>query len=376
MEAIPLPTKRVLLKLFAQEKQGFENYSHPKASSSQDLVMYDKARWALADAVDTLIDSSSKKAWIPSYMCNEAISPLRKKGIKIGFYPVDKYLRPVLTYIRIEDAQSEVFVFVHYFGFSPFLKEVVLFCKENKLKLIEDAAHCLGASSSVGVYGDAIVYSPRKILPICGGGILCLANTEAGQLKSLVAPVTYQHELIFLCGLWGRKLMNSMRLPYRQIKVRLKPDNVSKNNISAQVCEPRLGIGQISKRIIGAFNQKEHQNIKTIRRRNYLTLEQLLTPLKHVQLLFTELPDGACPYVLPVCIKHRDVVVKLFSQNGIPIQKWPQLPPEVAKNSAYRDAQCLAERVLLLPVHQDISIKDLKKMRDLFERFYRYRNLN
>ncbi|KKL89660.1 hypothetical protein LCGC14_1912490, partial [marine sediment metagenome] len=247
----------------------------------------------------------------------------------------------------------------------------VTFCKENKLKLIEDAAHCLGASPIVGVYGDATVFSPRKMLPLCGGGVLCLTNHDDCKIKFHITPVGYYHELLSLCGLLGRKLMNVANFPYRQIKVRLKPDNLSMNNTSLPKCEPRLGIGEISNKIIRAFTQEEFQEIKAVRLRNYLALKQLLTPLKDVQLLFRELPKDVCPYVLPVCIKNRDAVVRLFRQKGIPVQKWPRLPPEVAGNQVYSDAHCLAERVLLLPIHQDITLKDLMIIRDLFKRIGR-----
>ena len=68
---------------------------------------------------------------------------------------------------------------VHYFGFPQQLRETRAICDRHALQLIEDCAHILPGiadGQAVGTYGDACVFSWRKLLPINDGATLYLKN--------------------------------------------------------------------------------------------------------------------------------------------------------------------------------------------------------
>ena len=100
------------------------------------------------------------------------------------------------------------------------------------------------------------------------------------------------------------------------------------------------------------------------RRRNYLRLSQAINGVKGVSPLLLTIPDQVCPYAFPLILsdKRKDVALQL-QHKGIPASSWPDLPPEVLqKPGEHKTAIWLQEHILLLPVHQDLSCKQVKYM--------------
>lgn len=78
-------------------------------------------------------------------------------------------------------------IVTHIAGFpNPDLKDIMDICRKNKLFLIEDATHAIGATvngQKAGSFGDAAVFAftPTKVLTTGEGGMLVTNNTELGE---------------------------------------------------------------------------------------------------------------------------------------------------------------------------------------------------
>jgi perosamine synthetase len=82
-------------------------------------------------------------------------------------------------------------IVTHIAGFpNPNLKEIQEICRQNKLFLIEDATHAIGAifdNQKVGTIGNAAVFAftPTKVLTTGEGGMLVTNNAELAEYARL-----------------------------------------------------------------------------------------------------------------------------------------------------------------------------------------------
>lgn len=78
-------------------------------------------------------------------------------------------------------------ILTHIAGFpNPDLKKIMEICKANKLFLVEDATHAIGATvcdRQIGTFGDAAVFAftPTKVLTTGEGGMLVTNNNGLGE---------------------------------------------------------------------------------------------------------------------------------------------------------------------------------------------------
>ena len=102
------------------------------------------------------------------------------------FYPINHNLEPDHKTCRdlAKVYPTDLFVLVHYFGCPTFAAPTKDFCAKQHAWLLEDAAHVLRPISGVGKYGDFIIYSPHKLLPIPDGAVLIIRSGGPGQFNS------------------------------------------------------------------------------------------------------------------------------------------------------------------------------------------------
>lgn len=116
---------------------------------------------------------------VPSFTFVSTVTPLLYIGAKPVFVDIESLEFPLLS---IKDARKKLtkktkgLVYMHYAGYLRDMKEVVDFCRENKLILIEDSAHALPVSKNkyAGTFGKAGIFSffSNKNLPIGEGGAI------------------------------------------------------------------------------------------------------------------------------------------------------------------------------------------------------------
>jgi len=89
--------------------------------------------------------------------------------------------------------ETQAVIATHLYGVPCQIQEIAKICALNNAKLIEDCAHCYGASAGakkVGSFGDAGCFSfeTSKVINTMGGGMVTLADPEVGKrIRSLAA---------------------------------------------------------------------------------------------------------------------------------------------------------------------------------------------
>lgn len=319
----------------------------------------------------------------PSYNCGHEIEPLLRLGLRVECFRVTADLQVDLDDVAKRlTAGAAAVVVTHYFGFAQPLAELRELCDRHGAFLVEDCAHALfsnNADGNLGRVGDVAVYSMRKTLPIPNGGAVICNNRALRAdtaltpppylttwLKSLDLTAKYVWDRFSAERAWRDLLRLSVLLPLvagsravralhpRAARNGYNPDD---DNLEFSIDIMSWGMSGFSARIMQRLDWSE---IVGKRQANYRHLVRTLAGIDQCRLLQSSLPDWTCPLYLPVRVERPiDVYYKLAARRIFADVFWEQRHPSVDWER-FPEARDLKAHVLVLPVHQDVSARQLE----------------
>ncbi len=333
------------------------------ADSADGISVYQRGRVALAVGIETLRQErgvSNVQLWIPGYFCNEALDILRERDVVLEFYPVREDLAPDWDAIQAEAPNANtlhIFLLVHYFGFPNEAASARKFCDANAMALVEDAAHMIRPLEGVGL-ADMMMFTPWKMFAVPSGGVLWRPGRQVGSAATVDGFFSKQ-TFVWLVIRSIQSLCVKLHVSWHAL-YRYRGESstaVLNRKVRALHCDA------YALRLMKLAWLRVEDVIRR-RRDNYRTLENLSKGVKGVLFLFAELPDAVCPYALPLLLdSSSSSVVARLRRSGIPASQWPDLPPEVIADAAkHRVALDIFDRLLLLPVHESLSARDIKQI--------------
>jgi dTDP-4-amino-4,6-dideoxygalactose transaminase len=334
--------------------------------SGKSIQFYSRGMWAMTEGVTAILDKRDKKngqVWLPEYFCNEPLAPLRNKEINLYFYPIKNDLSPdwdKLEAITVKYDPPDVFILVHYFGFPNCLDEARLFCDNHGVQLLEDCAHLLFPVNGCGQ--NTAVFSPRKLLPIPEGGLLIMSNRSTAWQVNKKFSNNKKMILKWLMLRLAQRMMLTVGISWHHFR-KIAVGNLHNNHANQLSGSMKMFPDQYTLRLLGVI-EKDLDYVLEKRRANYMRLLRAVDGIKGVRPLFPSLPDYVCPYTFPMILSEgRDAVASRLNHFGLPASSWPDLPPEVLeKCDEHKTAVWLQEHILLLPVHQNLSKKQVEYM--------------
>lgn len=278
---------------------------------------------------------------LPAYICNQSLDPLRRGGCLPLFYDVDRDLKPLAETLPDADAA----LLVHYFGCPADGAALAAATRARGMLLIEDAAHCLRPEPGIGEWGDAVLYSPHKLLALPDGAVLATRDglDLAGAIAGL-GPASPSSRSWLI-----KRAVQST--PAGALLRRLRPGGQGDFLTDPEPHElphtPQAS--PVARRLLAA---PDLDRVAARRRANARALSAALLPLGGWQMA---LPDGDwTPYRLVLRCDTTERAAERYDRlrrAGLPVESWPDLPPEAGDHAAALD---LRRRLLLLPVHQDL----------------------
>lgn len=332
------------------------------------VIPFSRGQWALKELGTCIINSRGRTRgmiFIPEYFCEISLTPLRSPYFDILFYRITPQLEPDITHLnRIIEKYGvpDILLFVHYFGFPSDMRNTETWCRENNVVIIEDAAHSLLSVSGIGDHGYPTIFTPWKFLNIPCGALLVLPEESEFFLK-----VCHENHgfLSYPLGWMTKQVIytavQKMRFPLHKFKKRrVKGYDESEPPVDPgrPECTP-LSSTILSKEGIGIAA------IGEVRERNYRRIDGAIADsgVRHRR-FFHRLPTHFAPYVYPLRINGSTSVETMLALNriGIPAQPWSDLSPEVKGSAEYPLSNALRKEVMVLPVHQDLSLRQIDWM--------------
>lgn len=348
--------------------------------------MLSRSAWSLALVAQWRLRFKSSlsipRVWIPDFFCNSALVPLRETGVEVVFYSVDQDLQPDYEDCSLlaNKMPPDIFLFVHYFGEPRSAKRAFDFCTLYGAWLIEDAAHVLQPIDGVGEYGDFVLYSPHKLLPIQDGAVLVVRSEGPGGLGAngvsyLGDPRTWGAQLVSLYEklnilksslkeysiVWVlKRILQKCGIGTRGDYIPFDGDFVKKEK--SLIFLPHPTMSKLSNRLLSVLLPTINE-VALLRKRNLQRLNKFLLEVVSMAHLNSESSLNACqqqwtPYILRYEGECADVrrAYETLHRRGIHVMTWPDLPPEVYSDQTnHRVAWGIRNKSLYLPCHQSIT---------------------
>lgn len=296
-----------------------------------------------------------KKVLLPEFICDSVLKCFREDYI--CYYRIDDNFN--IDYedlkCKIDDTVGCVFV-VHYFGYiqnDEIMKAIREKADEYGITVVEDVTQSLFSGQEL--YGDYIVASVRKWMPVPMGGVLYSKGSNAlpdvsGLLVSNDNSKAYGMVLkdMFLNTAYDT---NSK---YREIFVEAEERIDSDSEI-------RL-LSDFSKYLIGCVDVYD---LMERRKKNSLMLHNGLDKLGINSIRSFE--DSECPLVYPLRVNNRDAFRKYLMENRIYCAvHWPYAGSlsENRSNAIYN-----SETLISLPIDQRYGEKEIDYMIDVISKY-------
>jgi dTDP-4-amino-4,6-dideoxygalactose transaminase len=127
-------------------------------------------------------------------------------------------------------------------------------------------------------------------------------------------------------------------------------------DIGFNVHEVDLAMSPLSERLLDRFDM---QGIRERRIDNYRTLDTMLDP--SVARVFPYLPEGTCPLFFPIFVRDKHAAAGALHRRGVDaLEFWNESSESGGEMSD--DARVLRAHVLELPIHQDLTARQISYM--------------
>ena len=325
-------------------------------------------RNALWDAV-RLLGLSGKKVLMPAYHHGVELETLLAAGAKPVFFRVDAQMRADFDDARARSEGAAALYVIHYAGFPQDMAAARQLATDMGVPLVEDCALALlsrDGEKPLGSFGDVSVFCLYKTLPLPNGGLLLARGEYARKLDELDTPApaplasTASHlfgsllsNLELRTGEVGRRVREAVRNAGRWMVRRAQVERVSTGTQHFNVDDVHLGMSAASHVIL---RNQDFATIVEKRRRNYFLLYAMLRDVAPP--VTGELRPGVCPLFYPVLVEEKaSAMARLLGRGVETVDFWRLRHPAVALG-AFPEVDRLRERVLELPVHQDLTPAD------------------
>lgn len=371
----PLPTGRNLVAALVNPAMQDNELSTPWRRSGDVAFWFSRSAWslqAIALSRQRLTGHTSINVWLPDFFCNASLVPLRSTGVQVQFYPITDQLAPDPDACRTlaDEKPPDLFVLVHFFGRPAPVEGATALCRKTGAWLIEDAAHVLRPITGIGEYGDYVIYSPHKHLPIPDGAVLVVRERGPTELTdqasvmeafqdvhcSLLNTSGFSHQPAWL---WLIKRV-LQRLGVRPLHRPVTTFLMNADTTNAGQINPKMS--PISKHLLSGLLDTL-DSVAHLRRQNRLLWDHVLAKDNPTSAEIRPVSGEHTPYLADFQFDDETLAAKVFlrwQRAGLPVTTWPDLPPEVSgQKERHHNALLLRKTRIYLSVHQSLNHRQI-----------------
>ena len=338
---------------------------------SNDFFYFNSGRDALLYGLKSINIHPKSSIIIPGYICNSIILPLKNAGYNLIFIDVDKELNIPLKKIDELTKLNNInaLLIVNYFGFFSNVIDVVDYCKNKNIRVIEDCAHGFLSELNgrkAGSFGDISIFSKRKVLPIHDGGALKInipfSNEITPTKSSIINPIIYlinrAVEFIIIYIRWPNIYsitIDKFKLFITSLGRHENKESPSGNNITC--IQPSFFLQQY------LSSNKYLNKVITNRTTNFNIINAGAIKLGYTPFC-SDLPYGIVPQYSIIYDDHGGLV-EFLRHNSIGASKWPwhDLPAEIRSSKAnFPNAIFFDESLVMIPIHQSLNHSDCTRI--------------
>jgi dTDP-4-amino-4,6-dideoxygalactose transaminase len=297
---------------------------------------------------------------MPSYTFVTTGSSFARTGCRIRYCDIDpKNLMPSFKNIQDKvNKKTKAIVIVHYQGFSiDYLDKLKIFCKKNKIFLIEDAAQAFGSyfkKKPLGSFGDFACFSFHQTKNIHSGiGGMLVVNNKKYRNKS---------NFIFDKGTDRSLVLSHKRKYFSWVEIGscfLLPE------LNASYLLPQINEYKKICRYRSILYYRYIKNFKTWLNDEFKIYNNLNYKYNYHALVIVVKKNNRSS-LLKFLIEHN-----IFAFIGyIPLHKSRIGKKYLDKKEILSGTEKLYKRIIRLPLHNHLSINDIDYVCKIIKKFY------
>jgi dTDP-4-amino-4,6-dideoxygalactose transaminase len=308
---------------------------------------------------------------VPDYNSGNEVLALEAAGATLHFYRIGRDMQPDVDHLdelcRRHD--PDVLYVIHYLGWPQPIGTLTAMCRRRTMLLVEDCALSLLSAPGgqpLGASGDFSVFCLYKTLPVPNGSLLVqntipLASLDRLQLRRAgaasvlgrVAELVVQRARSRLNGV-GAVLQSAKRAVGKAAGA-LDVNRQTVGDIGFNLADVDLRMSAASERLLRRF---DFESIRRQRAGNFRTLAAALDG--KVTAVHSALADGICPLFFPIVVRDKPAAARTLRADGVQaLEFWNH---GAGMDAAAEDARFLRSHVLALPVHQDLTPRQIAHM--------------
>ena len=307
---------------------------------------------------------------VPDYHSGNEVWAIRAAGAPVQFYRIDRGLQPDLDQIKELAGNKPLAIYlIHFIGWPQPVAEIAELCRERGILLVEDCALSMLSASEgrpLGSFGDYSVYCLYKTLPVPNGGLLVGDRAVLDKVRDIElrasSRVSVAGRSLELGLEWvrnrheplGEALFRAKR-GVGQALSRMSVERTPVGDIGFNLDNVDLGMSPVCRRLLDRF---DYEAIRSRRRENFFLMRELLagaaTPLR------ADLDDGVCPLFFPILVADKRRAAEALWGAGIEAVQFWNYGDQEAQRDRSSDAQFLRDHVLELPIHQDVTARQIE----------------
>ena len=339
----------------------------------KDFSFYKSGRDALLSGIIQLGLDKGDTIIIPGYICESAITPLRRYGYKLIFIDIDENANLPIDKIRLalKMHTPKALIVVHYFGLTFNIEKIIDMCHKFNVRVIEDCSHSFQSQLSGNIYhnSDMEIFSMRKSLPTEDGGVLRIktASVENAQINNKIRSLGISSLKYLFIRFVEWSAVNCRINIYSPFFLKIKsifyhPIQTS-NVVNEVVTYKPSGL------LKSYLSDENYLSLMKSRvQENYKFLSKNLKA-KGFYIPFEILSFDSVPQVF-LLYDNKGGLVDFLNNKGIGAYNWPknEMPQEIKKNSEiYPNTIQFDQTLVLLPIHQGIKKKHTSYMVSILE---------
>jgi dTDP-4-amino-4,6-dideoxygalactose transaminase len=337
---------------------------------TKDLQFFKNGRDALVAGLHQRGIHRQSQIVFPKFYCLDVLQSVVDAGFNVILADIDTQYEYNLTQLRsiLQYNMISAIVLVDFFGWAN--KQIVKIreiCFGTSILIVRDCCHSPFTLVDLDLRFEIAILSWRKTIAVPDGGVLL--NDESFAHKNDIKYWNQRalQDLTFKAILSLRSLVLRTRFSVRllnQFQMRSHIDGLKLNYRSNKSVYPQNVMP--SKCLLGALsNRSEVEKIRSQRRSNFEKISGNLKGLNVLEPRFNAISSNDVPYVVPLNIKDVIGMMKHLAKNSVQCLVWPGLNDSYSVLTHERrspEQKITTNPVLCLPVHQDLSDNDIKKL--------------
>lgn len=316
--------------------------------------IFARARHALFAGLGELGVGEGDELLVPAYHHGSEIEAIQQTGAGLRWYGDQDPLAPDEAELEaLLGPATRALYLIHYFGFPQDAARWRRWCDRHGLLLIEDAAQAwlaTGPGGPVGTCGDLTIFCLYKSFGVPEGAALLSGSppSEPGDDPRFGAGV--------LARRFGAYLAQRSGTAHAALdRFTLSADYSPERDLA--LGDPRskvwASVGPLLRRLADP-------HAAALRRSNYAVLAETLGEC--LPPAFADPGTGAAPFVFPFRAERKDPTLSRLRENGVlGLDLWSTPHPALPAGRFERAGRLRAE-LIGLPVHQELSADDLRRI--------------